>query len=118
MWCFGVKGKSTLKGVSQNVLVSDSVPGSWLPKSLHGTPSTTSPSSRLAFQRDSSPEYCGVSPHWLATFTTRTTLPLYFESGRALPSIVRKEKSCAVVPAITVSRFLGSDLGLRSDCIE
>src|SRR5262249_16147848 len=37
--------------------------------------------------RASRPEYCGVYPHWLATFTMSTTLPLYAESGAGAPSI-------------------------------
>src|SRR5206468_4787191 len=79
---FAVNGKSTLKRVSQKVLISVSVPGSCDPKSLHGTPSTTRLSSRFALHSASSPEYCGVSPHWLATFTTSSALPLKFASGR------------------------------------
>jgi hypothetical protein len=40
---FDVIGKVTLKRVSQKFLISDSLPGSWAPKSFDGTPSTTSP---------------------------------------------------------------------------
>src|SRR3569833_712335 len=94
---FAAIGKSTPKRVSQNVLISPSVPGSCAPKLLAGTPSTTSPLSFLSFQSCSRPTYCGDSPHRLATFTTSTALPLNFDIGSSPPSMPLNLKSCAVV---------------------
>src|SRR5262249_16159809 len=90
---FAVIGKSMPNRVSQKVLISPSVPGSWLPKLFAGTPSTTRPLSFLAFHSASSPEYCAVSPHWLARFTPRTALPLKFVIGRSPPVIDLNLKS-------------------------
>src|SRR5579862_1973311 len=98
---FAVIGKSTAKRVSQKVLISFSVPGSCAPKSFAGTPSTTSPLSRFSRQSFSSPSYCGVRPHWLATLTTSTALPLNCVIGNAPPSMERNEKSCAVVMGLS-----------------
>ncbi len=88
-----VIGKSTAKRVSQKVLISDSVPGSWAPKSLDGTPRTTRPLSLYLDHSASSPSYCGVSPHWDAVFTTSTGCPLKLESGSGAPSMDVNSKS-------------------------
>src|ERR1041385_476684 len=111
---FAVMGKSTAKRVSQKALISDSVPGSCAPKSLQGTPRTMRPSLRLCAHSDSRPEYCGVSPHWLATLTTSSALPLKFESGSFSPSIDLNSKSYALFEAIGVSRSLRHDFEFRS----
>jgi hypothetical protein len=60
----------------QNLEISSSVPGSCAPNSLAGKPSTARPLSPYFSCSDSSCLYCGVSPHWLATLTIMTTLPL------------------------------------------
>ena len=50
-------------------------PGSCSRNWLHGTPMTVKPWSAYCSWIFSSPSYCGVSPHFDATLTTRATLP-------------------------------------------
>src|SRR5262249_51509427 len=72
--------------LSQNLAICLLSPGSCLPKSLQGTPRTTSPS--LAYLSCSAcrPLYWSVRPHSLATLTISTTFPWYFDSSTSLPS--------------------------------
>src|SRR3954449_2756266 len=55
--------------------MSSAVPGSWPPNWLHGTPTTVNPRSAYSSCSFSSPAYCGVRPHLLATLTTRAGRP-------------------------------------------
>src|SRR3954469_13494365 len=69
--------------------MSLSVPGSWPRNLLHGTPTIARPSFANFSCSSSSGLYCGVLPHLLATFTSSTTLPLYFSARFTLsPSSV------------------------------
>ncbi len=69
-------GKVTPYVVEQKVEISSDEPGSWPPNWLQGTPRTVKPREEYFFCRFSRPSYCGVRPHFEATFTTRTALPL------------------------------------------
>ena len=73
---FSSSGKLTPYVVEQKVWISSAVPGSWPANWLQGTPSTVNPRSAYSFCSLSRPAYCGVSPHWEATFTSRTAEPL------------------------------------------
>src|SRR3569623_310506 len=75
----------TPKFFSQNSEISSSLPGSWLPNSLAGKPRIASPLLAYFSCNSSSCSYCGVRPHWLATLTISTTLPLYFDRSTGLP---------------------------------
>src|SRR5437868_11311499 len=58
---------------------------------LHGTPSTVKPRPDSSSYSFSSPSYCGVRPHRLATLTTRVGLPPVSAPKVVLspPSVVR-----------------------------
>ena len=56
-----------------------------------GKPTITKPWSCMSSYSRSSPAYCGVSPHLLATFTASTTLPL--SSGTRLAMARRMIRS-------------------------
>ena len=76
-----------LKLISQNFLISSSVPSSWAPNWLVGTPTTIRPLSlnpSYSFCRSS---YCLVKPQLLATFTNNIVLPIYFERSKLSPFI-------------------------------
>lgn len=68
-------GKVMSYCVVQKSRISASLPGSWRPNWSQGKPSTVRPSSRRARYSSSRPEYCGVKPHFEATFTTSSTRP-------------------------------------------
>ena len=55
---------------------------------LHGKPSTENPRSAYFSWIFSRPVYCGVRPHFEATFTTSVTLPFCSDSMSGLPSRV------------------------------
>src|ERR1700761_6736592 len=46
--------------------------------------------------------YCGVNPHFEATFTTRTTSPAFSARVAVLPSIFSKGMSARVVMAVVL----------------
>ncbi|MOA42325.1 hypothetical protein D3C78_1643650 [compost metagenome] len=77
----------------QNARMSASLPGSCPANWLHGRPSTLKPRSRYCWYRCSSPAYWGVRPHFEATLTTSTTLPLNGASGRSSPSSAFRVRS-------------------------
>ncbi len=80
-------GNFTPKFVVQKAWISSFVPGSWLLKLFAGNPATTSPCPRNRSYKFSRPSYCGVSPHFEATFTSSRTLPLNSASEASSPVI-------------------------------
>src|SRR6185369_7007287 len=70
--------------------MSASVPGSWSAKLLAGNARIVNPSARLAVYRACSASYCGVNPHFEATFTTSTTSSAYSASVPTDPSVLLK----------------------------
>jgi hypothetical protein len=90
---FSVRGNVTPYVVEQNSWISSAVPGSWPRNWLHGTPSTVKPRSAYFFWRFSSPVYCGVSPHFDATFTSKTAVSLYCDRSAGEPSSAWMETS-------------------------
>jgi len=99
--------------VAMNCFISCSVPGSWPPNWLQGNPQISKPWSwYLSYNCCSSLYDVFVVPHLEATFTIKTTLPLYFERCVGLPlmSIASKSKivflwaRAAVYVHITVAK--------------
>src|SRR5215471_17515381 len=84
--------------------MSAAVPGSCAPKSFEGTPSTTRPRAAKRWCSFSRSAYCGVKPQNEAVFTSSTGLPRKAASGSGAPSMVEREKSWAVLSAITLLR--------------
>ena len=82
------RGKVAFFSFLQKDLISRSVPGSCPLKLLAGNARTWKPLAVYFFWSDSRLEYCGpVSPHLLATLTTRSTWFLNLPSATALPSM-------------------------------
>src|SRR5690606_24736628 len=59
----------------QNVAISSGEPGSCAPNWLQGKPRTAKPRSAYFSCSASRPLYCGVRPHFEATFTSNSALP-------------------------------------------
>ena len=72
---FSKIGNLTPKLVVQNCAISAFVPGSCSAKSFAGKPSTAKPWLLKRAFSFSKPSYCGVKPHFDATFTISSTLP-------------------------------------------
>src|SRR5207253_10468686 len=83
----------------QNFFISSLLPGSCARKLLAGKPRMANPLSLYCSYSFSRPAYCGVYPHWLATFTINTTLPLYADSGAGAPSMDGNVNSCTLEAA-------------------
>src|SRR4051812_44129266 len=83
--------------------MSASLPGSWLKNWLAGKPSTCRPCPLYFVYTASSCLYCGVRPHLLATFTIRTTLPLYFDRSTVLPSRLFIVKSSGLLASAAMA---------------
>src|ERR1051325_9810916 len=69
-------GKLTLYLDEQNCLISALLPGSWPANWLQGKPNTLKPLALYFSCSASRAAYCGVRPHFEATFTINRTLPL------------------------------------------
>src|SRR3981081_2124310 len=94
-FCLAVSGNLTPYMVSQNLAISGSVLGSCAPKSLDGTPSTTSPFGPYVSCNFSRSAYCGVNPQYDATLTTSTGLPAKSFMSSGLLSMVVEGELCA-----------------------
>src|SRR5688500_1704972 len=85
---FSVIGKVTPSVAEQKLWISSALPGSWSPNWVHGQPIPPKPLPAYSSCSSSSCAYCGVRPHFEATLTRRSALPLWAARLPGLPSSV------------------------------